>query len=63
MQDFANETELYLKTEAFVKTLEEIKLTGNVSKMLGDTYKTLVKKAFFKQEELEILKLWLSYFK
>jgi len=58
MKDFSDETDLYLKTENMVNVLNELKLLGKIFEMMTKVYTELVKKSFFKKEELKSLKEW-----
>lgn len=62
MKDFIQELELYTKTESLLENLRDIKLKGDVGKMLHDTYSVLIKNGFFKNEEKKIVKEWLRLF-
>jgi len=58
MKDFSDETNLYLKTESMVNVLNELKLSGTIPEMMTKIYTELIKKSFFKKEELKCLKEW-----
>ena len=62
MKDFEQELNLYLKTEGLVNTLSSLKLTGNVTNMLEQTYKELITEGLFKEDEQKILSGWLRMF-
>ena len=62
MHDFKSEIDMYLANEHILDHIDGIEYGGLVSTLLLNIYQKLVDHNIVKSQELDILKLWLSYF-
>lgn len=60
LNDFKEEIPLYENIREFVEVLEVLKLRGSIQAKMIQVYEALVKKGYFKKEEVEILKAWIK---
>jgi hypothetical protein len=60
LKDFEEELPIYLRIQDFIKVLETTKLTGSLEAKMIRIYAALAKEGLVKDEELDVLKLWLN---
>lgn len=60
LKDLAEEVPLYTTIHYFINALEEVTLHGSIEDKLVQIYEALILKGLIRQEELPILKEWIS---